>query len=89
MAATNPRPARTVAPERILQRDLEARGCSSEDLAVIMNRPVAFVRALLHGKAPLSEETAADLGKALGTSPDFWSNLAAAYRLHWAEPNAQ
>ncbi len=89
MAATHHRPARSVAPGRILRQELEARGWSSEKLAAVMSWPVPRVLGLLNGEQPLSEETAAELGKALGTSPDFWNNLESAYRPHSAEPNAQ
>jgi addiction module HigA family antidote len=89
MVATHPRPARSVAPGRILRQELEARGWSTEELAAVMNRPVAHVIGLLNGEQPLSQETAAELGKALGTSPDFWRDLESAYRLHSAASNVE
>ncbi len=79
------RPARAVAPGRILRRELEARGWTQEDLAHIVGRPTQAINQIVQGKKRITPETAIELAKALGTSADFWSNLEAAYRLQLAE----
>lgn len=87
MTSTNPRPARVVAPGRILHRELEARGWSQKDFAEIIGRPAQLITALVKGEKRITEETAIGLGEALGTSADFWLNLESAYRLRLAEQN--
>lgn len=84
-------PARVPAPGRILNRELEARGWTQKDLAEIMSRPVQTINEIIRGSKQITPETAIELSQALGTSPEFWTNLEAKYRLHLAgkEKNEQ
>lgn len=76
------RPARAVAPGRIILRELEARGWSQQDLAAIMGRPEQAISEIIRAKKQITAETALQLAKAFGTSPDFWLNLEMQYQLY-------
>jgi HTH-type transcriptional regulator / antitoxin HigA len=78
------RPARAVAPGRIILRELETRGWSQQDLAAIMGRPQQVISEIIHAKKQITAETARQLAKAFGTSPDFWLNLEMRYQSHRA-----
>jgi len=84
MAQEGLRPARPVAPGRILRRELEERGWSQQDLARIIGRPSQVINQIVLGKKQITPETAIELAQALGTSAEFWTNLEAAYRLQLA-----
>ncbi|MBC6430020.1 HigA family addiction module antidote protein [Nostoc sp. HG1] len=77
-------PARVPTPGKILSRELEARGWTQKDLAEIMGRPVQTINEIIRGSKQITPETAIELSQALGTSPEFWTNLEAKYRLHLA-----
>lgn len=76
------RSARAVAPGRIILRELEARGWSQQDLAAIMGRPEQVISEIIRAKKQITAETARQLAKAFGISPDFWLNLEMQYQLH-------
>ena len=84
MAEGELRPARPVAPGRILRRELEERGWTQQDLASIVGRPPQVINQIVQGKKQITPDTAIELGQALGTSAEFWTNLEAAYRLQLA-----
>ncbi len=73
-------PARVPAPGRILSRELEARDWTQKDLAAIMGRPVQTINEIIWGILQITPETAIELSQALGTTPEFWTNLEAKYR---------
>ncbi|OUL35991.1 addiction module antidote protein, HigA family [Nostoc sp. T09] len=77
-------PARVPAPGKILHREIEARGWTQKDLAEIMGRPIQTINEIIRGTKQITPETAIELSQALGTSPEFWTNLEAKYRLHLA-----
>jgi len=79
------RPARAVAPGRIILRELESRGWSQQDLAAIMGRPVQAINEIVQAKKQITAETAHQLAKVFGTSPDFWLNLEMHYQLYQAK----
>ena len=78
------RPARPVAPGRIVKQELEARGWSQKDLAAILGRPEQMVSEIVNGVKQITPETALELAQAFGTSPELWLNLEADYRLSLA-----
>jgi HTH-type transcriptional regulator / antitoxin HigA len=80
-------PAKIVAPGRILQRELEARDWTQQDLAKITNRPPQTINEIIRGTKQITPETALELAAALGTSDEFWTNLETNYRLHLAKKN--
>ncbi|MEI2692248.1 MAG: HigA family addiction module antitoxin [Anaerolineae bacterium] len=79
------RPARPVAPGRILKQELEALGWSQKDLAAILGRPEQMVSEIANGTKQITPETALELAQALDTSPELWMNLEANYRLQMAQ----
>ncbi len=74
------RPARAVAPGRIVKQELEARGWSQKDLAAVLGRPEQAVSEIVNGVKQITPETALELAQAFGTSPELWMNLEANYR---------
>jgi HTH-type transcriptional regulator/antitoxin HigA len=76
------RPARTISPGRIILNELDARGWSQQDLASIMGRPEQMLSEIIHAKKQITAETAHQLAKAFGTTPDFWLNLEMQYQLN-------
>lgn len=81
--------ARVTPPGRILKKELEARGWDQKDLAAIMGRPAQAINEIINGSKRITPETALELGEALGTSPDLWSNLEAKYRLSLAQKDSE
>ncbi|MDF5727742.1 MAG: HigA family addiction module antitoxin [Rhizonema sp. PD38] len=77
-------PARVPIPGKILSRELEARGWTQKDLAEIMGRPIQTINEIIWGSKQITPEMAIELSQALGTSPEFWTNLEAKYRLYIA-----
>jgi HTH-type transcriptional regulator/antitoxin HigA len=75
------RPAEVFPPGEFLREELEERGWTQTDLAEILGRPIRVVNEIIMGKRRISAETAKGLAAALGTSPEFWLNLEAAYHL--------
>jgi HTH-type transcriptional regulator/antitoxin HigA len=83
------RPARAVAPGRIILRELEERGWSQQDLAAIIGRPEQVISEIIRAKKQITAETAQQLAKAFGTSAEFWLNLEMQYQLNQAEKEAK
>jgi HTH-type transcriptional regulator / antitoxin HigA len=75
-------PARVPTPGKILSQELEARGWIQKDLAEIMGRPVQSIDEIIQGSKQITPEIAIELSQALGTSPEFWTNLEVKYQLH-------
>lgn len=75
-------PAEVFSPGEFLSDELEARGWSQQEFAEIIGRPPNLVSQIINGKRTITPGTAKELAAALGTTPMFWLNLEAAYRLH-------
>lgn len=78
------RPAQLTPPGRILKQEIEARGWTQRDLAAILDRPEQTISEIVTGTKQITPETSVELGQAFGTSPEFWLNLEAHYRLELA-----
>jgi HTH-type transcriptional regulator/antitoxin HigA len=78
--------ARVFPPGDFIREEIEARGWTQADLAKILGRPLQTVNAIINGKKAVTPETAVELAAALGTSPEFWLNLEAAYALSQTPP---
>lgn len=87
--STELHPARLVLPGRILRQELEARGWTQRDLAAILGRPEQAISEIISGSKQITPETSLELSQAFGTSPEFWNNLEANYRLELARTQAQ
>lgn len=78
-------PARVAPPGEVIVRELEARGWTRRDLAVIMGRPYQAINEIVNSSKQITPDTARELAKAFSTSMDFWMNLEANFRLFMAE----
>ncbi|WP_414575480.1 helix-turn-helix transcriptional regulator [Anabaena sp. CCY 9402-a] len=72
------------SPGEILQDELEASGLTLEDLSNISEDLPELVNGIIQGIQPITYRIAMMLHKAFGTSPEFWMNLEADYRLYLA-----
>ena len=61
-------PARIISPGRILQRELDARGWTEEDLAQMIAYSSHVIRAIINGYQSITPETAQQLAAGLGIS---------------------
>ena len=70
-----------VSVGEVLTEELEARGWGQGTLAEILDRPLQFVSEILNDKKQLTRESAAQVGAAIGNSPEFWLTLQDSYYL--------
>ena len=66
-------------PGVFIQEEIEARGWSQRNLAVILGRPEKFLNEILSGKASVTPELASKFSKAFGVSVDLFLNLQNSY----------
>lgn len=70
----------------LLQQDfLDDLGISQSQLAQAIGVPRSRVSAICRGERPITMDTAIRLGKALGTTAQFWMNLQNEYDLRMAQ----
>jgi addiction module HigA family antidote len=74
--------------EILLEEYLRPLGVAQTHLAEHLHIPVQRVNELIRGKRGVTPETAWLLAQALGTTPEFWLNLQAAYDLAKSRPVA-
>ena len=67
--------------EILLEEFLEPMGISQYRLAKAIGRPQSALSDIVHGRRAITAEMAWLLGKALGTTAQFWLNLETAYEL--------
>ncbi|MHB9032734.1 MAG: helix-turn-helix domain-containing protein [Anaerolineae bacterium] len=83
-------PALLVMPGEVLRNELEARGISQSDLALIIDRPEQMISEIINGKKQITAETANDLAHALtGIPAEFWLRLEVNYQLHLVQRQEQ
>ena len=75
-------PTEAFPPSEYLCDELEERGWTVADLATAMGQPVRTVTEMLNKETAITTETARALSEALGTTPEVWLNLQAAYGLY-------
>jgi HTH-type transcriptional regulator/antitoxin HigA len=68
-------PAEVFPPGEFLRDELDARGWTPRKFAKMLGRPLQLVDEILAGQHPIEPQIAAEIGAALGTSPDIWLNL--------------
>lgn len=69
------------SPGEILREEfLEPLGISQYRLAKTIGKPESAVSDVIHGRRQITPEMAYLLGKALGTSAEFWLALQATYQ---------
>ena len=67
--------------EILLEEFLEPLGISQYRLAKAIGKPQSAISDIVHGRRAITVEMAWLLGKALGTTPEFWINLESTYQL--------
>lgn len=73
--------AEVFPPGEFIKEELEARGWTQADLAEVLGTYPRLVNEIILGKRSITRETAKSLGDALGTDPQLWMNLEAAFQL--------
>lgn len=69
-------------PGEILKEEfLDPLGISQYRLAKAIGKPQSAVSDIVHGKRAITPEMACLIGKALGTTPDFWLRLQTTYQI--------
>lgn len=71
--------------EILLEEFLVPKEMSQRAFAAELGWTVTRLNELIKGKRGVSADSALDLAAALGTTPEVWMNLQAAYDLHAAE----
>lgn len=71
--------------EMLLEEFLRPRGISQRQFAAQLGWTTAKLNELVKGKRGVTADSALDLAKALGTSPELWMNLQMMWDLRRAE----
>lgn len=74
-------PVEPFAPGEYLQDMLTAKGWTQDDLADVIARSRQHINRLVAGKTAITADSAHELAKAFGTSPELWMNLQTSYEL--------
>jgi HTH-type transcriptional regulator/antitoxin HigA len=82
-------PAILLGPGPRISQELEDRGWSQKDLAEVLGRPLQAINEIVNKSKQVTPETAIQLAHAFGTSPEFWANLEALYRVRLAKKTAK
>lgn len=67
---------------QILAAELEARDWTQSDFAAVVDRPVQFVSEIVTGRKEITRDSAAQIGAALGHTPEYWLSLQDQYLLN-------
>ena len=71
--------------EMLLEEFMRPTGVSQRQFAAKLGWTTAKLNELVKGKRGVTAESALDLAKALGTSPEIWMNLQMMWDLRRAE----
>lgn len=74
--------------EILLEEFLKPMGISQYKLAKTIKKPQSAISDIVNGKRAITAEMAWLLGKALGTTPQFWLNLEMTYQLKKLDESA-
>ncbi|MGR7997172.1 HigA family addiction module antitoxin [Xanthobacter sp. ZOL 2024] len=81
-------PSPAIHPGEILREEfLAPLGLTPYGVAKAVGVPRTRIERLAREEAPVTADTALRLGRYLGTGPEFWMNLQAAYDLVTTAPN--
>ncbi len=72
-------------PGEILRECMDDLGITAVRLSRATRIPASRITEILKGRRGVSVDTALRLGKALGTTPDYWLNLQQSYDLRSAK----
>jgi antitoxin HigA-1 len=76
-------------PGRILRTAIEGLGVTIDDFAARIGVSRQTVHSILSGKSAVTADVAARLGRAIGNSPLFWTNLQARHDVWAAEETVE
>ena len=76
-----------IHPGEHLQEIIEELGISQYRLAKTIGVPPIRINAIIKQRRSITADTALRIGRALGTSPDYWLNLQRMYDLDVARIN--
>jgi addiction module HigA family antidote len=80
------KPRKPIHPgDMLLEEFLQPKGLSQREFAEKLGWTTAKLNELVKGKRGVTADTALDLAKALGTSPELWMNLQMMWDLRRAE----
>lgn len=74
-------PDYAIHPGEILEETLDARRMTKTEFAERSGLSLKTVSQIIHGKAPVTPDTAIQFERVLGLSANIWNNLDANYRL--------
>ena len=69
-----------IPPGETLAEELEVRGMTPRELAALTNCPEQVIDQIIQGEKAITPDIALALGKALGGTAQFWTNLEAYYQ---------
>ena len=75
------RPARKFGPGYFIKEQMEYRSWTQEDLSEVIGMTQKHVNKILQDKQPITLDTAKILSEVFESSPQYWLNLDANYRL--------
>ncbi len=75
-------PAEVFPAREYLRDELSERVWTVAEFAEIIGQPIPVVSEILDGTKEITDETAAAISQAFGTTPDLWLNLQTTHRLH-------
>lgn len=75
------KPARKFGPGYFIREQMEYRNWTQEDLSEVLSLTTKHVNKILQDKQPITLEMAKVLAKVFESSPQYWLNLDANYRL--------
>lgn len=78
-----------IPPGETLAEELEVRGMTQEELASRMGCSPQVIDEIVRAERAITPEIASALGKALGGSSQFWTNLEEHYRMTLAHIRAK
>jgi antitoxin HigA-1 len=73
-----------IHPGRFLRKDIEALGLSARKFAEHIHVPHNYVTGIMNGDRSITAQMALRLGRAFGTTPQYWINLQTIYDLKHA-----
>jgi len=85
VTTTKLRPARNFGPGYFIREQMEYRNWSQEDLSEVMSITPKHLNKILQDKQAITLDMAKILAEVFETSPQYWLNLDANYRL-WLDP---
>jgi len=71
--------------EILMEEFLRPLSLSQSSLAIALRVPLQRIHDIVHGRRPITVDTAARLARYFGSTPDFWLNLQTRYDMEIAE----